>query len=178
VDASALEGIMQNVITRPAGPTATGGLLQAEHFQMAYVTHDVERACDVLRTRYSVRNFAPLHVSLPAGGKIHIELAWASGIMIELIEASGPGTEFYSDLLPTTGFSIRHHHLGYLVQNLSSWEALMRTIEVGEVPIAYQGHNEGFLRFCYIKAPEFDHYFEYLLLDPAGAQFFENVPAN
>jgi hypothetical protein len=169
---------MQNIINRPVGTAAAGGLLQAEHFQMAYVTNDVERACDVLRARYGVRNFAPLHVAMPAGGRIHIELAWTSGMMIELIEATGAGTEFYNDVLPATGFSIRHHHLGYLVRDMPSWEALMSTIKDEACPIAYEGHNEGFLRFCYINAPEFGHYLEYLLLDPAGVQFFENVPAN
>jgi hypothetical protein len=169
---------MQKIINRPICAAAGGDLLQAEHFQMAYVTGDVERACDVLRTRYGVRKFAPLHVVMPAGGQIHIELAWVSGIMIELIEATGPGSEFYNDVLPVGGFSIRHHHLGYLVQDMASWEALMRTIKDQACPIAYEGHNEGFLRFCYIKAPEFDHYLEYLLLDPAGATFFENVPEN
>jgi hypothetical protein len=169
---------MQNVIRRPVSSAAAGGLLQAEHFQIAYVTNDVKRACGVLRGRYGVRNFAPLHVDMPAGGRIHIELAWVGGIMIELIEAIGPGTEFYNDVLPGDGFSIRHHHLGYFVQDIASWEALMKTIQDEAWPVAFEGRNEGFLRFCYIKAPEFDHYLEYLLLDPAGVQFFEAVPAN
>jgi Glyoxalase/Bleomycin resistance protein/Dioxygenase superfamily len=169
---------VQKIMSRPVGTPAGSGLLQAEHFQMAYVTGDVERARDVLRTRYGVRNFAPLHATMPAGGRVHIELAWTGGIMIELIEATGPGAEFYNDMLPATGFSLRHHHLGYLVRDRVAWEALITTIEDEAYPIAYEGQREGFLRFCYIKAPEFDHYLEYLLLEPAGVRFFENVPAN
>jgi hypothetical protein len=169
---------MQNVIRRPAGTAAAGSLMQAEHFQMAYVTDDVKRACGILRARYGVCNFAPLYVDMPGGGRIHIELAWVSGIMIELIEATGPGTEFYNDVLPGNGFSIRHHHLGYFVQDMASWEALMKKIKDEACPVAFEGHKEGFFRFCYIKAPEFDHYLEYLLLEPAGMRFFEAVPAN
>lgn len=169
---------MQQILNKPVGAGAVGEILQAEHFQMAYVTNDVKRACDVLGARYGVRNFTPLHVVMPAGGHIHIELAWISGIMTELIEATGPGTEFYNEVLPTNGFSIRHHHLGYLLRDMASWEALMRKIKNEAWPITYEGHHEGFLRFCYIKSPELGHYLEYLLLDPAGIAFFENVSAN
>jgi hypothetical protein len=167
------------LVRRPSLNVRPGeGLLKAEHFQVAYVTNDAARACQVFKDRYGIKAFGPLDAETPAGGKIHIELAWAGGIMFEIIEASGPGTDFYNDRLPKDGFAIRHHHYGYLTHTEAEWEALQDEIRRGGWTIAMSGHSEGFMRFAYVEAPELGHYLEYFLLDPAGVAFFENVPAS
>ncbi len=36
----------------------------------------------------------------------------------------------------------------------------------------------GFMRCCYVEAPELGHYLEYILPEAAGIEFFESVPNN
>jgi hypothetical protein len=166
-------------VRRPALSVQPGeGLLKAEHFQIAYVTSDAARACQVFRDRYGVKEFGPLDAATPDGGQIHIELAWVGGVMFEIIQASGPGTDFYNDRLPTDGFAVRHHHFGYLTHDEAEWDALQEEIRRGGWTVAMRGRMEGFMRYCYVEAPELGHYLEYFLLDPAGVAFFENVPAS
>jgi hypothetical protein len=168
-----------SLVRRPNSSVRPGeGLLKAEHFQIAYVTNDAQRACQVFKDRYGVKAFGPLDANTPDGGQIHIELAWVGGVMFEIIEASGPGTDFYNDRLPTDDFAVRHHHFGYLTHDEPGWDALQDEIRRGGRSVAMSGHIEGFMRFCYVEAPELGHYLEYFLLDPAGVAFFENVPAS
>src|SRR6516162_2631068 len=100
---------MQNVIRRPAAtPNPGSGLVRYDHFQVAYATSDIERACRVLSERFGIKEYRGLEGQLPTGGRVHIELAWAGGTMYELVHASGPGSEFFTSVLPANGFAIRH----------------------------------------------------------------------
>ena len=38
--------------------------------------------------------------------------------------------------------------------------------------------NPGFLKSCFVEAPELGHYLEYIYPEAAGIEFFQNVPAN
>ena len=152
------------------------GLLLNDHFQIAYVTNDLARAREVLRKRYGIAEFRHLEGKLPHGGDIQLELAWAGGIMIELTWARGPGTEFYNDRLPSQEFAIRHHHLGYFIHDQLNWDALQNTIRQGDWSVALENRIEGLMRWCFVAAPELDHYLEYIFPDPEGVAFFEAIP--
>jgi hypothetical protein len=161
-------------------PSATfnpaDGLLLNDHFQVAYVTNDLTRAREVLRSRYGIANFRHLEAKLQDDGYIQLELAWVGGIMIELVWAHGPNTEFYNDRLPAREFAIRHHHLGYFIHDQSNWNALQETIRRGRWNIVLENKIEGFMRWCYVDAPELGHYLEYIFPDPKGVTFFEEIP--
>jgi catechol 2,3-dioxygenase-like lactoylglutathione lyase family enzyme len=170
---------MSGIIARPPASFHPGsGLLRNDHFQVAYTTNDIERACAVFRQRFGIREFRRLEGQLPAGGHIHIELAWAGGTMYELILSSGPGAAFFNAPLPAAGFAIRHHHLGYIVADLAGWEALHEEIRLGGWIVHSNSNNPGFLRACIIEVPELNHYLEFFLLEPAGVAFLEGVPGN
>lgn len=170
---------MAELLRRPSATFNTGeGLLRAEHFQMAYATNDIDRACDHFRERFGVREFRRLEGVLPSGGTIRVELAWVGTIMYELLAASGPGSDLYVGRLPRDGFAIRHHHLGFLIQNEEQWNALMMEIERGNWAMPSKSSNPGFMQSCFVDVPELGHYFEYLFPEPAGLAFFEGVPGN
>ena len=170
---------MGSSVVRPKMSNTPGkGVLRSEHFQIAYVTNDLERAAAVFSERYGIASFFGMEGQHPEGGSITIKLAWVGGVMIELIEAKGPGTGFYTARLPEGQFAIRHHHLAYLVDSLDDWTALMAELAAKGMPIVFSGHTEGFMRYCYAYAAEVDHYFEYFLLEEGGVAFFQTIPAS
>jgi extradiol dioxygenase family protein len=154
------------------------GLLRTEQFQMAYATNDIGRARDIFSERYGIREYRRLEGQMPSGGHIHVELAWVGTIMYELLTASGPGSELYVGRLPSDRFAIRHHHLGFMIRSAAEWDALMQRVERNGEKLLHSSNNPGFLRSCFIDAPELGHYLEYIFPEPAGLAFFEGVPAN
>ncbi|TAL01057.1 MAG: hypothetical protein EPO08_11630 [Rhodospirillaceae bacterium] len=168
---------MKGFVNRPPERFSPGkGVLRNDHFQMAYVTSDIARACAIFTDRYGLREYQRMEGEMPGGGYIRIALAWAGGTMFELIQAEGAAAAFYTDRLPPAGFAIRHHHLGYFIRNEPEWEALGKEIETGGWKVVFNSNMEGFMRACYIEAPELGHYLEYILPEPAGIDFFNSVP--
>ena len=168
---------MDFIVPRPASQ-AFGTALCAEFFQIAYVTNDIERACEVFASNYSIASFTPLEQDTPGGGLLKMRLAWAGGVMIELIEARGAGAELYNGVLPAEGFAIRHHHVGYLVADDREWQALQNTLEEKGMPIEFGSNLDGVLRFIYVRSPELGHYLEYVQLYEAGKGIMQGVAAN
>ena len=170
---------MTQPFRKPAVTFSPGtGLLRNDHFQMAYVTNDLDRASDVFRNRYGIKEFRGLAGKLPTGGDFSIALAWAGGIMFELMHMQGPGTAFYNDRLPADGFAIRHHHLGYFIPDETAWKALEHEIERDGWKVALKVDTAGFLRAWYVETPELDHYLEYMYLEAGGIEFFNTVPSS
>lgn len=170
---------MHEFVRRPkARFTPAGGLLRNDHFQIAYATNDIDRACDIFSNQFGIREFRRLEGTMPAGGHIRVELAWVGGTMYELITASGPGSDIYADRLPSGSFAMKHHHLGFLIHDQQQWDALESdAARIGRRLLA-KNNNAGFLQSCFVDVPELGHYFEYLFPEPAGIAFFENVPGN
>jgi len=142
------------------------------------VTNEIERALEVFAQRYGMSEFRRLDGVLPGGGEIRVELAWAGGTLYELVAAHGPGSDFYTRRLPADRFAIRHHHLGFLVQDATGWARLQERIERERWTVAHCGEAAGFMQFCYIEAPELDHYLEYMLCEPEALAFFESAPSH
>jgi catechol 2,3-dioxygenase-like lactoylglutathione lyase family enzyme len=170
---------MDNPIRRPRTiPDPTQGLLRSDHFQIAYATNDINRACDLFHDRFGIHEFRRLEGQLPAGGQIRVELAWVGTVMYELLTASGPGSELYVGRLPDDDFAIRHHHLGFLIHDAPQWQALMDTIARDGWHLLSKSDNPGLMQSCFVDVPELGHYVEYLFPEPAGLAFFESVPGN
>jgi hypothetical protein len=164
---------------RPAlQPDVATGILRAEHFQIAYATNDIEQAQALFRKRYGIGDWARLEGQLSAGGQVRVELAWVGTVMYELLWAEGAGSTIYMDRLPDKpGFQLRHHHLGYLLDE-AGWDALMARVECGGHVMPHLSHNAGFMKSCFVDAPELGHYLEYICPEPAGSAFFASVPGN
>lgn len=158
----------------PSGPMR--GLLTAEPFQMAYATNDIDRACDIFAERFGIGAFRRLEGQRPAGGQIRVELAWVGPTMYELITGHGAGMEIFMDRLPTDRFVIQHHHIGHLVRDEAGWGALEAAAERTGHPLIGVSDNPGFMRSCFVDAPELGHYLEYILPEPAAIAFFNEVP--
>jgi hypothetical protein len=171
---------MKNVIRRPQlSPGKGSDFLLQDHFQVAYVTTDLARACEVLGKRYGLKDYKFMEGEMPSGdGYLRVGIGWAGATMYELIQAEGKGGEFYTKRLPAEGFAIRHHHLGYFIETKAAWDALEARIAREGWSVPFRGEMPGFLNAVYIEAPELEHYLEYIYCEPAGVEFFESAPNN
>jgi extradiol dioxygenase family protein len=170
---------MRQFVTRPSATYRPGsGLLRNDHFQVAYATNDIDRACDMFSNQLGIKEFRRLEGPMAAGGHARVELAWVGGTMYELIAASGPGSDIYVSRLPSGSFAIRHHHLGFLIHDEAQWHALESdAARIGKT-LLEKSNSPGFLQKCFVDVPELGHYFEYIFPEQAGIDFFESVPGN
>ena len=170
---------MANSLLRPSASfDPASGLLRTDHFQVAYSTNDLERACAIFSDRFGVRQWQFMESPFPEGGLMTLKLAWVGSVMYELIDARGPGSDIWASRLPADEFVIQHHHLGYLIHDKPQWDALTAEIERGKWNLSYLTENPGFLKACYVEVPVLGHYFEYIFPEEAGYEYFQNVPAN
>ncbi len=157
------------------------GLLANDHFQIAFATNDIDQAKTLLSERYNISEYQQLKGTMPAGGNIHVELAWAGNMMYELVMASGPGSEIFMSRLPSNpnqGFVLQHHHLGFLIYSEQHWLALHELVNQKSYNLLSENNNEGFMRHCFVDAPELGYYLEFIYPEQAGFDFFENIPRN
>jgi len=170
---------MGSILKRPeTARLPDKGLMRHEHVQIAYVTNDIERAVEVFRKRYGISEFASLAGRIADDSPMNVRVAWAGGTMYEIIEATGPAAQFYNARLPEGEFAIRHHHFAHIVQDREAWSALMAELAMEGIDIVFEKHRQGFMRFCYVKAPDLDHYLEFFLLEKDGIAFFESIPSS
>ena len=140
------------------------GLLHNEHFQVAYVTNDIERAVEVFQRRFRVAGFRANDNELPDGARVGVRSAWIGGMMYELCYGAGPGMELYADWAPPGGdFVLRFHHFGYLIPDEATWAALEQQLAGGGWRVRTRSDVPGFFRGCYVEVPELGHFLEFVL---------------
>lgn len=82
-------------LNRPdARTTHYAGLLRKDQFQVAYVTNDLERACELFSQRYGIGEYDYIRGDMPEGGRIAVALAWSGVTNYEIIEAHGDEAAF------------------------------------------------------------------------------------
>jgi hypothetical protein len=155
------------------------GLLNNEHFQIAYVTNDIERAVEIFRTRFGVSRFRANDDALEGGTKVGIRSAWIGGMMYEICSGAGPGMELYTDRAPPGGaFVLRFHHFGYMIPDEPAWDALELQIEQGGWKVRTRSDIPGFFRGCYIEVPELGHFLEFILPGPGLLKRMNTTPVS
>jgi hypothetical protein len=168
------------LLHRPGSSFGAGnGLLRAEHFQMAWATNDLEKSRALMSERLGIHNWTPIGGPNPQGGETQVLLAWLGTMMYELITAKGPGSEIIMSRLPAgDGFAMKHHHLGYLIADEAEWQALEAETARAGFAMPHKSVNAGFITSCFVDVPELGHYLEYIMPEPAGIDFFQNVARN
>lgn len=138
-------------------------LLMNEHYQIAYVTNDIQKAVSVFRNRFGISDFRTSDNDLPDGGTVSIRAVWIGNMMYELCSGTGPGMELYTDWAPANGdFVLRFHHFGYLVESDADWLALEEEIGRGAWKVRTKSDIPGFFRGCYVEVPELGHFLEFV----------------
>lgn len=160
-------------------------LLFQRHFQLAYVTHDLEAAQSLMGdhfgiTRWQVMDMAAMSDQSPAR-RIALAYAGAKGEdrMVELIEANPCVESLYSAWMPQDGAVLRFHHLGFLIDDPAAFvQARQHLVDRGYA-MASEGSFGDTLDFFYADtSAALGHLYEVIHLKPAGQGFFQHVPEN
>jgi len=162
-------------VNGPAG----NGLYVERHFQIAYVTRDIDAAARMFAERYGIRSFHYMRdIPFGPGATTHVGLAWAGDVMIELIQPNGAATNLYSTWLPAAGQLLRCHHLGHRAPDAAAWQRVGELAARSGLPVALQGDSQG-IHYLYLDArADLGHYLEYIYLSGDAVHLFDAVPRN
>jgi hypothetical protein len=154
----------------------TRGLLNNEHFQIAYVTNDIDRAAEVFRRRFGVAALRESDAQTPAGAVIQVRAVWLGGVLYQITCGEGPGMELWDCGAAAEGFVLRHHHFGFLVSDEAAWEALERLIVEGGWTVRQRSDHPGIGRIACVEASELGHFLEFIMPGPDLLARFEATP--
>lgn len=152
-------------------------------FQIAYVTTDLEEAIRLFDVRQGVCAFMRRDgVRFPARSKremvLDLALAWVGPTMIELIAPRGGDDALYRQVLPDSGFALRHHHIGFRLHSDEDWSAMLEQSDARGQSIILEVETPT-TRAVYLDTKEeLGHYVEYLYyFDEAGSSL-PHIPRN
>ncbi|MVF11581.1 hypothetical protein FT643_05425 [Ketobacter sp. MCCC 1A13808] len=144
----------------------------SNHYQNAYVTHDIEKAISMLEIKYGFEGISPgeieLDVVTPSGNrKLHMQLAfcWIDSMQFELIQPISGCVEHYLSSLPSdeTDFSLRFNHVAMRRDDM---DAMRNEIKELDLPVLFEGNLNG-LCFIYVDARKsLGHILEYVCTTP------------
>lgn len=162
---------------------AEGTLVSVHPYQLGYVTNDLDAAIDHYGRLLGGSDFVITERILDARMRegrmpLHMRfgLAYLGDITVELIEPLSDETGFYSSLLPTQGFGIALHHLGYLLEPDTDWESFRGAVEPERVAFELSGDPNVF--YLDTRA-ELGHHVEYLQFSQELLEKWqERIPRN
>ena len=138
------------------------------HFQNAYVTHDLEKAIELMEKRYGVRGLVPVDLEIdigtPAGPNklvMRLAYAWTGRTQVELIQPQSGWIQHYVDSLPKDKTDHRPQ-FNHVAMRRDDPDAMLSEIDSLNLPIVMDGSVDG-LRFIYVDARrELGHILEYV----------------
>jgi hypothetical protein len=143
------------------------------HMQNAYVTHDLDKAMEMVGNRFGVENFQrfdpDMTVRTPAGDKhmvVRVAAFWAGGLNVEIIQPVSGFVEPYVNMLPAdrTDATPRFHHIS--LRRDDEVEMRAEIARLG-LPLAFEGPISITIAipsivFVYLDARQtLGHYVEY-----------------
>lgn len=146
------------------------------HYQNAYVTHDLDRAKDMLSQRYGVNDYVGFEMELPVRTpeaertlRVKVACAWVGSLQIELIEPVSGAVEPYLPYLPAdkSDATPRFHHISL---RRDDYDAMQAEIAQLGLPFVCEGGIPDLLYTYLDGRSTFGHYVEYVWATPAGWQ--------
>jgi hypothetical protein len=144
------------------------------HYQNAYVTHDIDKARDLLSERYGLKDWINFEMELPVrtpdGERqlgVKVGCAWAGSLQIELIEPVSGAVEPYLPYLPAdkSDFTPRFHHISLRRDNYDDMQAEIARLGL---PFVCEGGIPDLL-YTYVDGRgTFGHYVEFVWASEAG----------
>ncbi len=153
------------------------------HMQNAYVTHNLDKAMEIIADRFGVETFdrfdPEMTVNTLGGEKplsTRVASFWAGGLNVEIIEPTGGYVDHYVTMLPENKSDVvpRFHHISLRRDD----EAAMRDeIKKLGLPLAFEGPlsiKEAIpsLVFVYLDGRQtLGHYVEFTWKSPEAWEF-------
>lgn len=146
-------------------------MLITDTFQTAYVTRDLDRTVELMKSRFGIREFnlvdPDIDVMTPDGvrhSNCRAAMGWAGSYMVEIIQPlPGSTVDIYSEFLPQDD-SPRFHHIATRTHN---WEATRRQVEAEGWTVAVEHQMPEGLNFMYVDCRDtLGHYVEYIWAVP------------
>lgn len=152
--------------------------MQADFFQLGYVTNDFNQAMRDLGELHGIQSFKQMHdLHLPTGAGreavAHYALAFKLDVQYEIIAPLAGDVGIYRDAIPDSGYALRLHHLGRFYGTLLHYEARLKAARARwRMPIDY-GAFGGFYAYADARQ-EVGHYMEFFSFP--SDEFFADVP--
>lgn len=144
------------------------------HYQNAYVTHDLDRAVELVGPSFGVSEFTMFDIEMtartPEGEKlsqVRVGLGWAGMLQIELIQPVSGFIEPYLYALPADKADAvpRLHHVAVRRDSL---DEMRREAAALGLPVAFESGGPG-LDCLFVDArTRLGHYFEMVAATPDG----------
>lgn len=144
------------------------------HYQNAYVTHDLDRAMELISKRYGVSDYMTFDpemvLTTPDGEKaqkVKVAATWVGWLQIELIEPVSGFIDPFLPFLPADKSDVvpRLHHISLRRESLEEIEA--ESTQLG-LPFVCAGGIPD-LAFRYLDARDtLGHYLEFVWASPQG----------
>lgn len=144
------------------------------HYQNAYVTHDLDKAMELVTSRFGVTDFLvfepELMLTTPDGekpSKVRAALAWAGGLQIELIQPVSGYQDHYLPYLPKDPADPvpRFHHIALRRDDL---DAMHDEIDRLGLPLVSKGEIPDLICVYLDARKHLGHYLEYVWASPEG----------
>lgn len=140
-------------------------MLQGHHYQIAYVTRDIEKAAARLAPEIGARDIPIRETRFPAAtpagsgtAVLKLALIWVDDTQYELIQPVEGPVEFYVDRLPQDD-SLRFHHVAIRVDD---WDSFRQEVDRRSLTVALEGGSEA-LKFLYLDRRDLiGHHVEYV----------------
>lgn len=116
-------------------------------FQIAYVTTDIQQSIELFGNLYGVKKFLtfekPAVMEIVDNGqrtacKMKLAFATVGEHQLELIEPVEDPIGRYAEILPTSGFGQRFHHLGCRFKERQEWDQFRASLDTEKHPIAFE----------------------------------------
>ena len=153
------------------------------HMQNAYVTHDIDKAVELVSDRYGVTEWQRLNpdmvVRTVTGDRpmvVRVASAWVGGLNLEIIEPVSGYVDHYATMLPADRHDPvpRFHHISLRRDDEAE---MRREIAALGLPLAFEGPISirdaiPSLVFVYLDArASLGHYLEFTWKSPEAWQF-------
>ncbi len=154
-------------------PSRQFGKFLKDTIQIAYVTHDLEAAIDVLSEKVGIRDFmktGAVEADLGGGaiGELSVAMAYCGNTQYELIQPISGAVDVHRNGLPTDeGSVLVFHHVSYFARSREDLETV-RPIVLGDRTAPVFGEFGEESAFFYVdERPTLGHYVEYQYSEPA-----------
>jgi len=151
-------------------------------FQVAYVTHDMDKALALFDREQGIKKFMVFEATTPVDKKgntalMRTALAYVGEIQVEILQPLAGSTQVWQSKVPAAPKIVQFHHLAFLVDGMAALEAARaahaRNGHKVAVEVGIPDVGEGIYVDTY---DSLGHYMEYIYFMPKALEYFASIP--